>query len=135
MKDIVLAAITALKADPAVALVVGTRVYRKNLPANPTFPAIAVSKVDDIRDSDSNTGRSGHVRIQCTSFSKIGDGEADNLSELIGDALHGTVNTFLTAGTDKVYVIGIEDAGVVPDVNTEIPLYLYHRDFRILYSY
>jgi len=134
MKDITLAAITALKADPAVVPVVGTRVYRKNLPANPTFPAIAVSKVDDIRDSDSNTGRYGHVRIQCTSFATT-DGVGDNLSELIGDALHGTVNTFLTAGTDKVYVIGIEDAGVVPDVNTEIPLYLYHRDFRILYSY
>jgi len=101
MKDIVLAAITALKADPAVAPVVGTRVYRKNLPANPTFPAIAVSKVDDIRDSDSNTGRYGHVRIQCTSFATT-DEVGDNLSELIGDALHGTVNTFLTAGTDKV---------------------------------
>ena len=133
MKDIILAVITRLKAD--LVTVVGTRVYRKNLPANPTFPAIAVSKVDDIRDSDSSTGRYGHVRVQCTAFSKAGDGEADNLSELIADALHSTVNTFLAAGTGIVYVVSIEDAGMVPDVNTEIPLYLYHRDFRIEYSY
>jgi hypothetical protein len=134
MKDIVLAAITALKANAGVAAVVGTRVYRKQLPTNPTFPAIVVSKVDDIRDSDSNTGRYGHARIQCTAFAST-EIVADNLSELIADCLHKTVNTTMTAGTSTVYVVEIGDAGTVPDVNTEIPLFLYHRDFRILYSY
>ena len=129
VKDITLSVITALKADPGVAGKVITRVYRKTLPPNPTYPAIVVSKVDDIRNIDTSTGDYSAARVQCTAFASS-DGTADELSELVATALHRTVNTFLSS----LYVIAIEDAGTVPDVVTDISVYLYHRDFLIQYS-
>ena len=137
MRDIVLAVITRLKADAAIITAVGTRVYRRNLPASPTFPAITVTRIDKIRDKQkSNTGRYADARIQCTAWA-VDDGTAENLSELIADSLNRTVNTTLTAGTSWVNVTSIFDAGGVPDENTDLvpPLYMEHRDFMIHYSY
>lgn len=134
MRDIVLAVITRLKADPAIITAVGTKVYRRNLPANPTFPAITVTRIDKIRDGDTNTGRYAHARIQCTAWAST-DGVAENLAELIADCLHRTTNTILTAGTGTVYVVSVKDAGGVPDENTDIPLYMEHRDFTVHYDY
>lgn len=137
MRDIVLAVITRLKADPAVSGVVSTRVYRRNLPANPTFPAITVTRIDKKRDNQkSNTGRYADARIQCTAWASS-DGIAEDLSELIADSLNRTVNTALSTGTTTaaVYVVSIFDNGGVPDENTDIPLYMEHRDFMIKYSY
>jgi hypothetical protein len=132
--DVELAIITALKADTGVAAIVGTRVYRKKLPANPTFPAIAVSKVDDIADDDTNTGGWAHTRIQTTAWT-TSPGPEDELSKLVRKALHRKKNTLMTAGSGKVYIVSIRDAGSVPDENTEIPLYMEHRDFMIMYDY
>ena len=137
MRDIVLAVITRLKADPAVAGVVSTRVYRHNLPANPAFPAITVTWIDKIRDNQkSNTGRYADARIQCTAWASS-DGVAEDLSDMIADSLNRTVNTALSTGTatPNVYVVSIFDNGGVPDENTDIPLYMEHRDFMIKYSY
>jgi len=135
MMDIVYAVITALKADSAIATACGTRIYRKRLPTNPTFPAITVQAVDKIRDSDTNTGRYGHSRIQCTSWATT-PGPDEDISEMCADALHRLTNTRMTYGTNKgVYVVSIIDAGGVPDENTEIPLYMEHRDFWIEYDY
>lgn len=134
MKDIILAAITALRGNTPVATVVGTRVYRKKLPPDATYPAITVSRVDNNRDDDTSTGRYAHSRIQCTAWAAT-DGAADNLSELIADCLHRTKNTILTAGTGRVYVVSVKGAGTVPDENPDIPLYMYHRDFMIHYDY
>jgi hypothetical protein len=134
VRDVVLAVITRLKADTSVAAVVGTRVYRKKLPANPTFPAITVSRLSPIRDGDTNTGRYGHARVQCTAWAET-SGPEENLAELIADSLHRCKNTILTAGTSNVYVVSIRDAGGMPDENTEIPLYMEHRDFTVHYDY
>ena len=132
--DVELAIITALKANAGVAAVVSTRVYRKKLPANPTFPAITVQKVDDIADTDTNTGGWAHTRIQCTAWSSS-PGPENALSKLIRKALHRKKNTLMTAGSGKVYVVMIRDAGSRPDENTEIPLYMEHRDFMVMYDY
>lgn len=139
MRDIVLAVITKLKADPAIITAVGTRVYRRNLPTNPTFPAITVTRIDKIRDKQkSNTGRYADARIQCTAWA-ASDGIAEDLSEMIADSLNRTVNTALSTGTttNNVYVVSCFDNGGVPDENTDLvpPLYMEHRDFMIKYSY
>jgi hypothetical protein len=136
VRDVVLAMITKLKADTPVSTVVLTRVYRRNLPANPTFPAITVTRIDKIRDDDTSTGRYAHARIQCTAWA-ADDGTAENLSELIANCLHRTTNTILTAGTSNVYVVSVKDAGGVPDENTDLvpPIYMEHRDFMIHYDY
>jgi len=132
--DVVLAVITALKADTAVSAIVSTRVYRKKLPANPTFPAITVSTVDDIADDDTNTGGWAHTRVQCTAWAST-PGPEEALSKLVRKALHRKKNTLMTAGSGKVYIVSIRDAGSRPDENTEIPIYMEHRDFMAHYDY
>ena len=137
MKDPVLAIITRLKADTAVAAVVSTRIYRMELPTSPTFPAITVNRVSNIRDlQGNNTGKYAQTRIQVTAWAAT-DGVADNLSELIADSLNGIANTLVSVGTGviPVYFIGCDDAGTVPDNNMDIPVFMYHRDFIIDYSY
>lgn len=132
--DVILAAITALKADAGVSAIVLTRVYRKKLPANPTFPAITVSMVDEVTPDDTNTVGYVDMRIQCTAWSTT-PGPEEALSKLIRKALHRKKNTLMTAGSGKVYIVKMIDAGSVPDENTEIPLYMEHRDFMVMYDY
>jgi hypothetical protein len=131
MKDPVLAIITRLKADAAVAAFVGTRVYRMILPTSPTFPAITVSRVDAKRQNlTHNRIRVAQSRIQCTAWAAT-DGVADNLSECIADSLNMVTDTYMSPG---VFVIRIDDQGAVPDDNPDIPLWMYHRDFIVQYN-
>ncbi len=132
MKDVTMAVITRLKADTAIAAVVGAKVYRKgSVPTNPVAPYIIVSKVDDNRPNlTHNRTRTGKTRIQCSCFATT-DPVSDNISELIADSLNMVTDTYLAPG---VFVISIFDQGAVPDENTAIPLYMYHRDFMITHN-
>ena len=132
--DVALAVVTALRADTAISALVVARVHRRVLPMDPVFPAITVTQIDDIADMDTNTIGYASTRIQCTTWASS-DGVAQVLSSLIRTSLHRTINTLLTAGSDGVYVVSIKDAGSRPDVNPDIPLYMYHRDFMITYDY
>jgi hypothetical protein len=136
LRDVTLAFVAALKANAAIAAVVGTRVYRKgSVPTTiPGSSWIIVSKIPGVRDDDTNTGRRAHTRIQCSAFAST-DLAADTLSELIADCLHRKQNTAMTAGASYVYVITVEDAGTATDENSDVSLYTYHRDFTIHYSY
>jgi len=49
--------------------------------------------------------------------------------------LHRTKNTLLAAGTRKVWVTSIKDAGMTTDENADIPIYMEHRSFMINYDY
>jgi hypothetical protein len=132
MKDPVLAIITRLKADTAVAGVVSTRVYRMILPTSPVFPAITVSRVDNKRTNECHAGGHNAVsRIQVTCWASS-DGVADNLSELVADSLNRVTSINLSPG---VWIVSIFDAGTVPDNNPDIPVYMYHRDFVVKYGY
>lgn len=132
MKDVTMAAITRLKADTAIAAVVGAKVYRKgSVPTNPVAPYIIVSKVDDNRPNlTHNRIRIGKTRIQCSCFAST-DPVSDNLSELIADCLNMATDTYMAPG---VFVVSIFDQGATPDENTAIPLYMYHRDFMITHN-
>ena len=159
--DIVYAVITLLKADTAVTAMTSTRIYRRKLPTNPTFPAITVSKVDNIRDDITNNNGYAHTRVQVTSWASNA-GQDEYLSELVCDALDRKQNSILPYGAvsedtrkrgfnrsyfnrlsqiipgtaaNNVWVISIKDAGGIPDENSEIPLYMMHQDFMIHYDY
>jgi len=138
MKDITYAIITLLKADTGVAGVAGTRVHRKKLPTSPTFPAITVAKIDNIRDVITNTAGYAHARIQCTTWTTT-PGPEEDLAETIANALNQKQNSILLYGTganaSAVYIKCVKDAGGIPDENEEIPLYMEHRDFMIEYDY
>jgi len=127
--DVTAAVITYLKADARVAAKVSTRIDRVVNAPFPQFPSVVVQKVDDLRGDHTSTGRYSTARIQCSSFAKT-DSEADEVSELIADALDATVNTVIGG----LYIVSCFDAGVVPDNDPKVPLYVYHRDFRIMYS-
>jgi len=128
MRDITLSIINKLLADTLVAAKVSTRVYRAELPINPTLPAIVVSKIDDKRPNDTIEPY-GNARIQVTIFA-TSDGLADDISGLVADSLNQTVNTILTG----VIVVGIEDAGTFSDNNPDAGIWMYHRDFMVIYQ-
>jgi len=137
MRDPVLAVIQRLLADSAVSGVVGTRVYRKVLPVGwspSTGPTITVARVDNLRNNANNRLRYANSRVQCTSWAST-DVVADNLSELIANSLNVQVNTIFGTAPNDVLIIGCEDVGTVPDSNPDIPVFMYHRDFMIEYSY
>jgi hypothetical protein len=132
MKDITLAVVTWLKADPAVSAIVGTRIYRKgSVPVSPTAPYIVVSKVDGNRPKTThNRTGTGKTRVQTSTFAAT-DPVADNLSECIADSLNMVTDTYMPPG---VFVISISDQGAVPDDDPTVPLYMYHRDFMIKHN-
>lgn len=133
--DLSLAIITRLKADASVAAVVAARIYRKgDAPKVPTYPYIEVAGISDIGDDDTSTSAYASARVQCTCFAST-DRIADQLSKKIRRALHRTLSTVLPAGTGSVYVVSIFDAGDGSDMNEEIPLYMYYRDFAVRYNY
>jgi len=131
--DITAAVISKLKADTAVAAKVSTRVFRELIGNFPGLPCIVVSKVDDVRDIGSSTGRYSTARVQCSSYAST-DAAADELSELVADALDRQRNTtFGTTAADYVQIVGVNDAGSVSDSNAKILAQIYHRDFVIEY--
>jgi len=128
--DLTLALITALKADTTVAAIVGARIYRRgSTPTTVTAPYITIYTISDIA-----TQVSADARIQCSCFAGS-DLVVSGLSKTVRNALHRTNNTLLAAGTRKVWVTSIKDAGMTTDENADIPIYMEHRSFMINYDY
>ena len=127
MRDITLSIINKLLADTLVAAKVSARVYRAELPSDPTLPAIVVSKIDDKRPNDTSEPY-GNSRIQVTIFASS-DGLADDISGLVADSLNQTVNVILSG----VIIVDIEDAGTFSDNNPDAGIWMYHRDFMVIY--
>jgi hypothetical protein len=141
MTDLVAAIITRLKANTTIcsSTYVGAtpnqRIYRSTFTARPTLPLIVVHRVDGVRENAITRGvRYANARIQCTAMAST-DVAADALSELIADDLNGLTNTILSTGANAgVYVVSVEDAGVVPMADPVMGTYLYHRDFTVVYD-
>lgn len=141
MKDPILAVITILLADSGVAGKVGTRVYRGMFPPDPTYPAIAVSRVDKPKGETTSSSKQATARIQCTTATKTtevagvetpGDAEAEIISDLILQALEDQQNTLVSG----VYIVDIDDAGAVPDNSDGLSLKIWrdNHDFMINYQ-
>jgi hypothetical protein len=130
VSDIIAAVIARLQADEDVTgLVARTRIYRRNLAANPTIPCLVVHKISDIRDTETITSGFSKARVQCTAIAST-DATADLISEALADALHRLTNTVISG----IYFVEISDAGTTPDMNLKIPAFIYHRDFSISYQ-
>ena len=133
--DPIIAVQTRLKAIPEITALVSTRIYRiGSVPTSPTLPYILLpGMISDIGDACTSTSDNGHARVQVSVFAST-DVIAESISQILKKKVPCT-DTILPAGTDYLRVTRIEDAGAVPDVNTDIPVYMRHRDFRILYAY
>jgi hypothetical protein len=83
------AVVAVLKADPAVAALIGTRVYPLNLPQSPTLPAITYQRIsDDPGLVLSETSDMQRVRIELDSFAATFSG-ARALDLAAMTTLHG----------------------------------------------
>jgi hypothetical protein len=140
MRDILLAVVDLLLADAGVSAKVGARVYRGTLPKKYEYPSIVVQRIDKIPDVDTSSSEYATARLQCTTVTKtteaggvetLGDYEAEEISDLIGRALHD-VEARLVAG---VYIVQIEDAGTMPDNSDAFTHgeWRDNHDFKILY--
>jgi len=132
MKDVTLAVMTRLLADTTITDVVSTRVYRRRLPQSTVFPSITVTRIDAIRDRDTNTGRYATARLQCSVFDTIA-GRCEDISEMIADNLHRKIDTYGSG----VYIVSVKDAGDITDENTDMnpAVFINHRDFMVEYAY
>jgi hypothetical protein len=135
MKDAVLAVITVLKADTAIAALVGTRVYKDIFPSSWSISsgsAIVVPWIDGIRDKANSTGKYAKTRIQITIAAATGTA-AKNLSDLVANALSNLEGTVQFG----VYLVDVDDAGERPDNSDAVGLGIYrvNHDFMITYSF
>lgn len=124
--DVTAAVITHLESDPRFKDI---RISRATNSPFPKLPSVVVSKIDDVRGNHSSTSRYSIARVQCSCYANT-DTEADEVSELVADALDATVNTVIGG----LYIISCFDAGTVPDSNPKTSVYVYNRDFRVAYS-
>lgn len=135
MADPVLALQTRIKSLTGISALVGTRVYRiGSVPTAPTLPYLLLpGTISDIGDACTSSSDNGHARVQVSVFAA-----SDVSAEAISQALKKEVPCgllLLQSGTDYLRVTSIEDAGAVPDMNTEAKVYIRNRDFRIAYAY
>ena len=133
--DPVLALQTRIKSLTGVSALVGARVYRiGSVPATPTLPYLLLpGTISDIGDACTSSSDNGHARVQVSVLAA-----SDVSAEAISQALKKEVPCgllLLQSGTDYLRVTSIEDAGAVPDMNTEAKVYIRNRDFRIAYAY
>lgn len=90
------AIVERLKADSAVAALVGTRVYRLKLPQQPTLPAVRVQRISKVEHDGHLRGRANcfRSRVQVDAFASEYDqinpdplGTQESLMKAIDDAL------------------------------------------------
>jgi hypothetical protein len=135
MADPVLALQNLIKSITEITAVTGVRVYRiGSVPNSPQTPYILLpGTISDIGDALTSTSDNGHARVQVSVFADT-DVIAENLSQILKKKVPCR-DAILLAGTDFLRVMSIEDAGASSDVNTDVKIYIRHRDFRIYYAY
>ncbi len=135
-RDISYAILCILSSDAYINALVGGRIYRRRLPLGTALPAITVTRIDTIRNRDTNTGRYATARIQCTVFDTSA-GRCEDLSDLISDRLHRLIDMYIEAGPSGAYIVRCMDAGDVTDENTDVNpvIFMNHRDFVVEYDY
>lgn len=126
---------TRIKGLSGVAALVGARVYRiGSVPTTPTLPYLLLpGTISDIGDACTSSSDNGHARVQVSVFA-ASDVTAEAISQVLKKEVPCGLELLLS-GTEYLRVTSIEDAGAIPDVNTEAKVYMRHRDFRIAYAY
>ena len=133
--DPALAMQTRIKGIPEITALVQTRVYRiGSVPATPTYPYLIINApISDNEEGSTNTTDNSAARIQVSAFAST-DPAVEILSQLLKKKVpcHDVI---LPSGTDFIRVERIANAGASPDQNTDVPVYIRNRDFRITYAY
>jgi len=135
MADPALALQTRIRGLTDITALTGQRIYRTgSVPTNPTYPYLIINApISDNEEGSTNTTDNSVARVQVSAFAST-DPAAETLSQLLKKKVPCN-DVILPAGTDFLRVERIANAGAVPDVNTDVPVYMRHRDFRIKYAY
>lgn len=82
---------------------VANRIFRRRLPANPTYPAITILVVSDV-DENHQGGAAGlaDARVQISIWDKKGAGRAAAIRAAIRDVLHGYADTIVQGSRSLV---------------------------------
>lgn len=135
MADPALALQTRIRGITEITALTGHRVYRTgSVPATPQMPYLIINAlISDNEEGSTNTTDNSVARIQVSAFAST-DPAVEALSQLLKKKVpcHDVI---LPAGTDFIRVERIANAGAVPDQNTDVPVYIRNRDFKISYAY
>lgn len=135
MADPALAMQNRIKGITEITALVSTRVYRVgSVPATPIPPYLIINApISDIDEGSTNTSDNSATRIQVSAFAST-DPAVEAISQLLKKKVP-CIDAILPAGTDFLRVSSIRDAGAVPDQNTDVPVYVRHRDFMVKFTY
>lgn len=135
MADPALAMQNRIKGITEITALVSTRVYRVgSVPATPIPPYLIINApISDIDEGSTNTSDNSATRIQVSAFAST-DPAVEAISQLLKKKVP-CIDVILPAGTDFLRVSSIRDAGAVPDQNTDVPVYVRHRDFMVKFTY
>lgn len=108
---IVQAIIQLLLEDAPTAAKAKDRIYPRQLPDAPTFPAVVVTKIFGRGEHDMAGGLSlEEARIQVDCYSTDGYADAEALAKLVRDKLHGFSGPALsTCGIQRAVCINSQD--------------------------
>lgn len=115
MPDVVVHARTHLLADATVTAQVGTRVYGFDLPADPTYPAVRLTRIGGAADFE------GHIDSAVVQVDVFGTTRTDatDAMEAVRQSLHAMAGIF---GSDVVSkVVELTGPGWLPDPRTDRP--------------
>lgn len=119
---------TIILGDPAVAALVGTRVYPKILPQSPTLPAITYQRISRVSVADHLTGAGslGRPRVQVDAWAST-----DAAAETLGAAVKARLNGFkgTVAGEGDVKRIALETEG--GQFDAELLLHRHTADYFV----
>lgn len=110
------AVVARLKADSALAALVGARVYGPRAPQGATFPYVCVQVVSSPWDTKTRTGHEHFVRVQGYSDKAGGAlSEASDLRNAVYNSLHQA--SFVVSGAAVIECLqnGLDDVGFEPD--------------------
>jgi hypothetical protein len=131
------AAVSELKADSAVAALVGTRVYPDPAPQEvTTFPRI-VYAVDDDEPQMTFGGKSGlnqqRITFSCQARTPA---QRDALLQAVINLLNGARGTWSTIVVQGVFLEGGPrcDAASLPDMGADVVVYVGELDFEFWFE-
>ena len=120
---------TALLADTTVAGLIRTRAYYKQLPQNPTYPALTLEQISgDPLNTVSSVPALSWVRIRVNAWGKTYY-DADTLGTAVEDALNGETFSLTGLSIGSIVADGMRDF-----YEPQVSAHYMTQDFRIFYK-
>ncbi len=119
----------ALLADPAVAALVGSRIYPMRLPQNPALPAVVFQRISAPPDGLTIDGRAGRVpiRLQLSLWAQTYDG-----ARALMAAVDARLDGYSGSNGDGTALRLVALKNMSDDYEPETGLYRVIADYRVI---